>query len=331
MFIDSRQLDALVSQVRNALASSKAKISAIGDEQLRRTHLTSFAVLERAVESWSTTQRDQVLAGTREPKRWIDYGNELIADAEWRQKEAGVFAVAFSRLANTLGDLAQWLKSHWDDVLKKVDELNAKLKVFEKAVAALRKDREVFQGRKLPDSLQTAFFGTEAENALSSFEKFRTTLQGVNTAVSLVKTGKARLEKQGEDIAVVPVSGLGAMTLGAVPLVVVGGILGVVAGLAVVASALDRVFRFIEQARADATYKRELELIASNPGAAKAVTDLKKAQAELEDARSKNQPTDPITGFVKVAKVVGGVVVVGAGAWGLKQLVDAVRGMRREA
>lgn len=309
----------LVAQVGGAVERVREEIAGIWSESTRRTQETAAGTLYRAFDSWSTTQLEEVLTGKREPQRWIDWGKELIQIAASFAADAGSFLVRYSSLIDVLGNAAQAVKNLWDSQVQKIAELGQQLVAFRKERELLLKQRKDLEGKPLSEEVRDLVYGAQAQQALAELGRFELVVQALQSAMSLVKSGGARLESDGSgDLRVVPTTQLGAaVLLGAVPALAAGTVVATVAVAAALAVSLQSYFRTKNEKLSTELARLELELVAD--GKAEDVKKLRELRNETEKARA----PDSIGAAVSIAKVIGTAVAIGAGVYALKLAVDA--------
>lgn len=322
------QLDALVTQVRGALAAAQRAVEAQASGQKKQNELNNMAVLTRAVESWATTQRAEVLTGSRTFARWRDYAvKDLLPIAASNAAEAGRYATEFARLAERIGEWALEVdKAVWGPVAAKVDQLGkdvAKLKTEWAAFAKLQA-----AASKVPLSAEAKKLLAEAPARKADLDRLASLHSALATGVSLLRTGKARAVSDGKgDMVLEPLTVAGAQTLGAVPVVGVGA---VIATLAIATALAVPLFSWIEKTKqvvGSETAKGSLKLM-EDPDPAKRADGLKSMELlneaqKLQNEGSLSSNVRRTVGVVMAAAAFGGLI------WAVVKLRKPARGAQR--
>lgn len=308
---------ATISRMHLLVEEARKVANRVSATDLRNATLYGLSVSERAILAWETTQLNEVIAGTRNLERWVAYGVDLSLGLERIIQDAGSWSSQFSSLANWLGDAANSLlaplESQVKELRKRVDEVAVQRKAWEK-------NRVELKDKALTDAARKTLFGADATAAIANCDTLGTMLVGLESGVSLLRTGKAKLvtTSDGKDVAITPLSGPAYMALGAVPLVAAGVTLGTVAAALAIAVSVKAYFGHAEQVARGERTRLALEATVATGG------DVNKTLEQLNESdriAMRGEFGDVLDGL----KIAGRALSLGAIGWGAWKLWRATR------
>lgn len=193
--MDASVAGQLIVTVRSALAHAIAVADTTSDPNLRAQIQGATKMLQRAIDDWAGEQLNEVNAGTRDEKRWTDYGNELMNDALWFEKENSSFFVQYSNLLNQAGNAAQDVESAIGSALAdgrtKYNTLKLQLAGADTRMAALMELAAALKPveHKLSDELHDLLFGATAQDAQSNLASGHSILDHVGSLLDAADAG----------------------------------------------------------------------------------------------------------------------------------------------
>lgn len=311
----------LFGQMRALLDQAAGVAERIGKSELRAAHLYSLRLLERAFANWKETQLNEVFAGTRPLERWTLYGAELVDGAKRVIRDAGESAAQFARIADFFGNAATAML---EPLAAQVRELRARVETLGKRRAKWEDARAKLANRPLSADARKLLFGTEAATAVTNLKNLGNIVVGLETGLSLLRSGKASLQKtaDGRDLSITPLSGDAAMTLGATAPIVAAVTLGTIAVAMAITVSLKAYFDHADEVVRSELSKLELEAIKGGKG--DEVIKLRELRNESDKQRGEDSTADTLETF---AKVIG---ALGAGYVGYR-IIDAILEDRRAA
>jgi len=298
------ELEPLIATVRSGLAKVKRVVEGISDELIHAANVGAYNTLARAVESWSTTQANEVVAGTRPYERWRKYAAEgdgsLIRQIESFARDSGELAAQFSRAARIVGGAAE---ATVDALEAKVKPLRQQLDEFTKNEATWKRERAALANvqSRLSPAVRDVYFGSPAEKAQASLKRFRVLVVGLEAGVKALREGKTppfdELKRQ---------AGL-AGGMGVTLVVGAGAALAIIAVAVSLAVSIKAYFKHATEVTRAELDKIELELIREGKG--EQVLQFKKLRNEAEQIRGDAEGPS-------AAEVVGYLVLAGAAVGG---------------
>lgn len=311
----------VLERMRSEVERARKVVERVGAADQRAAALYGLSVSERAIKSWETTQLDEVLAGTRPLARWTAYGQDLAYGLELIIRDAGAFSAQFSGLANWLGDSANAILGPLE---AQVAELRSRVDDLRKQQVSIEAARKELKDQPITDEARKVLFGLEASGAASNMATLGNLLVGLETGVSLLRSGKAKLTRSadGKDVQITPLSGVAQMALGAVPLVAAAVTIGTVATALAIAVSVKAYF-----GHADAIARTERTRLALD--AAKASG---KDPVKVLEQLNKGDEIAAAGGFGDVLGTVrffAGLAAAGGAAWGGWKLWEHYRGTAR--
>lgn len=318
MSVSRAQLEELVRIVRAAVSQARSVAQGASDAQTRANELYGVATLERAVDVWATRQLEEVLAGTRTFDKWRRYAEEeLVPIASRYVRDAGSIAVQFSRLALTIGEAALAVdRAVLAPVEAKVDELGKDVEKLQQRWKAFELQRKAFESPKvralLSNELQELLYGRTAAEKRADLDRLVQLHSALKSAVSLLRTGKARAVTDGKgDFTLVEVAPNAAQLVGALPVLGAGAVLATVAVCATIVVGLYAFFSHLDTV-AETELKKVQMAAATHPDPEVRKAALAAMDKQNEADRNKNKQT-LFGGFEGV--VLAGAALVGvAGA-----------------
>lgn len=312
-----RRFGALMARVRSLPGQVSQAINVSGAaEDVRRNHQTAAKAFSAAVESWAGVQANEVMAGKRKAATWEAYGLHLESEGAEHLKQVRDSGGWFTSVLNWIGqgadDGVASLEGKVREVRAKVDALGAqRLRILE-----MRKALESHQLR-LSTEVKDALYGVSFTGAETTWHQLTKLLGDLESSLSMVRGGRARLERDGGDVRVVALSGAAEQVLGAVALVVVAGILGAVAALWALVKLYSRWADHADEVGRQALENRRLDMVQEGRGAE--VVKLAQLAAESEKARLAGGPEGPFDKLERYAAYgLGGGLLIGSAIGAVK-------------